>query len=255
MQLKAILLNQSNAVRTSILPEVYQLLNSIPIDHQSVKPYQTNIVEWLKPVIDLSGFSVYPMNGITEGLNWWIGREPRSIAVRSGDYQWVVPRYNHQSTIQYLSVPSAIDGNFIEVPCDQPVSLDLAYVGSTAVRKIDIQPNVEYVFYSLSKSFGVRNVRTGWFFSRRADHKLDDLIFGAKYYNYIAHDIAEAIIGKFPIDYVYSRLNEQQHEVCQELALLPSDSAWLATTYHGDYSKFRRQDTLARICLAPIYKL
>ena len=64
--------------------------------------------------------------------------------------------------------PSSIDGNLKQIIFNTgAVVLDLAYVGSTEIEEIKIGKNVEYVFYSLSNPFGVRNVRTGWYFTRQ----------------------------------------------------------------------------------------
>lgn len=251
--MKDLLINQSSAVRTNVLPEVYSKIKSVEPDFSSVRHYKTDIIEWLKPVVDLTGFYVYPMNGITEGLNWWYDKEQRSVEMATGDYQWITSTIRNNDKIFYQSVPSAIDGNIIEVKRDMPVALDLAYVGSTGVRKIEIPDNVEFAFYSLSKSFGVRNIRTGWFFSRKEDKKLDSLISSAKYYNYYAHDVAECIINNFDIDFVHKFLYHKQIEICRQLDFVPSDSVWLACTTNDDYKKFRRFENKARICLAGVY--
>jgi hypothetical protein len=81
------------------------------------------------------------------------------------------------------------------------------------------------------------------------------LTFSAKYYNYYAHQVAENIISNYDIDYVHNRLYDEQLRVCKELNVTPSDSVWLATSTHNDWSKFRRKDNLARICLAGVFKL
>jgi hypothetical protein len=251
--LKNFLLNQSLAVRTNVLPEVKKVVDAVPVDFSSVRPYKTNIKEWLKPVIDLEEFYVYPTNGITEGLNWWYHTDIRSVSIEVGDYQWIKPRNTQEPYIKYQSVPSSIDGNFRRVCTQSPVALDLAYVGSTKVQKIEIDKNVEYVFYSLSKSFGVRNVRTGWIFTRDQDIRLEALTHNAKYYNYLANDVSETIISNFDIDYIHSKLYREQLDVCNQLGLTPSDSVWLATTQDAEYEKFRRQGSTARICLAGVY--
>lgn len=251
--MKDFLLNQSLAVRTPVLPEVYKVIESIKVDFDSVQEYKTNIKEWLKPVINLSDYYVYPMNGITQGLDWWYHQENRSIYMDNGDYQWIVPRGNiYDDCIKYQSWPSAIDGNFRNLSINT-LALDLAYVGSTKIQKIENTSNVERVFYSLSKSFGVRNIRTGWYFSKYKDKKLEDLTFSAKYYNYYAHSIAETIISNFDIDYVHKRLYNKQKDICSQLELNPSDSVWLATTTNKDYAKFARGGETARICLAGVY--
>ena len=43
--------------------------------------------------------------------------------------------------------------------------------------------------------------------------------------------------------------------MCEELDVTPSDSVWLATSTHDEWSKFRRQGDLARICLAGVFEL
>ena len=252
--MKDSILNLSTAVRTPTLPEVKRTLSSIEFDYDTVEHYQTNIKKWLSPIIDLSEFYVYPTNGITEGLNWWMASETRAIRMREGDYQWVQTQ-GGVGEILYLSCPSSIDGNFVDIPTHVPVALDLAYVGSTEVRHIPMTDNIEYVFYSLSKPFGVRNVRTGWIFTRKEDKRLHNLTYGAKYFNYNAHHIAEKIINSYDINYIHNMFKGQQQLVCNELDLTPSDSVWLATSIHEDYQKFRRKDNVARLCLSGVYKL
>jgi hypothetical protein len=191
-------------------------------------------------------------NGTHTGDVWWMAHETRSIRMVVGDYQWVNPT-NGKDEILYMSSPSSIDGNWRDIPTDIPVALDLAYVGSTKIKKLDLPSNVEYVFYSLSKSFGVRNVRTGWMFTRKKDLKLDALTYNAKYYNYYALQVSEAIIKYFNIDYVHSVYQDQQAHVCQKLNIVASDSVWIATSTDPIYEQFRRNLHNARLCLAGVY--
>lgn len=243
------ILNKSLAIRPPVLPCVLDTIAIIKPDFDRVSEYKTNIVERLKPVIDLTGFYVYPTNGITEGLNWWSGNSQYNIWREQGDYQWVdnITGRMHP-TITYQSIPSAIHGNFVPVRTG-PTVLDLAYVGSTKVVPITLHKDVSAVFYSLSKSFGVRNIRTGWYFTRTPDSRLEGLIGSAKYYNYYAHDVAETIISKFDIDFIHNTLNKYQTKVCDQLNLKPSDSVWLATTTDPLYDKFKRGD-INRVCIA-----
>ncbi len=252
MDKEKVILEQSTAIRTSVLPEVRKVIEIVKPDFDGVKPYKTAIVDWLRPIIDLRGFSVYPTNGITEGLNWWYKSESRSVVCNQYDYQWIKSKNGNVGSITYQSCPSAIDGNFLKPTTDSALALDLAYVGSTSIKPISIGPNVEFVFFSLSKSFGIRNIRTGWLFTRTPDSKLDKLTHSAKYYNYYANDVAEAIISQFDIDYVFNRLHSQQLEVCNKLDFVPSDSVWLATTKNLTYRKFFKGD-IARICLSKVY--
>jgi hypothetical protein len=246
------ILEQSTAIRTAVLPEVRDLISNVVPDVDGVRPYGTSIIEWLRPMIDLSDFNVYPTNGITEGLNWWFYKEQRGVDMLSGDYQWIKPKPGN-GKILYLSCPSSIDGNFCNIPTDIPVALDLAYVGSTKIRPIPIADNVEIVFYSLSKSFGIRNIRTGWIFTRKQDKDLDLLTNSAKYYNYYALDVAEKILNTFSVDYVYKRLCDEQTRICNLLNITPSDSVWLANSESDTYVKFKRNNSTARICLSKVY--
>ncbi len=246
------ILNQSLAVRTNVLPAVRAVVDTIKPDYDSVTPYKTDIIKWLEPIIDLQGYNVYPMNGITQGLDWWYDKEERGVEITPGDYQWIKPTDRH-SNIVYMSVPSAIDGNFRNLPTDVPIALDLAYVGSTKIQHICNLGNIEYVFFSLSKAFGLRNVRTGWLFTKTPDKKLEDLINSAKYYNYYAHNVGETVISNFDIDYVHNSLYSKQSNICSKLDLVPSDSVWIATTENNEYAKFMRNGKTARICLAGVY--
>lgn len=251
MKICSEILALSTAVRTNVLPDVNHAVEGLKCDLDGVLKYSTSIKQWLKPVVDLSNFHVYPMNGITQGLDWWFDKERRSVTMERGDYQWIHPKAGTKR-IHYISVPSAIDGNFVDIPTDVPTAVDLAYVGSTQIKKIELPKNVEYVFYSLSKPFGVRNIRTGWIFTKEPDQRLDAITNSAKYYNYYANTIAEKIINKFDIDYIWKTLIEKQTEVCDEYNFKPSDSVWLATTDNPAYDKFKRGD-VNRLCLAPCY--
>lgn len=252
MDYREVILNQSKAVRTKVLDTVKTVCQSVNVDYEGVKPYSTSVIDWLKPIIDLSEFYVYPMNGITEGLNWWYANENRGVTVLPGDYQWLSSKEGI-GNIVYVTCPSAVTGNFIEVPKEQPVALDLAYIGSTKIQKIEMTNNIEYVFYSLSKSFGIRNIRTGWYFTRRKDSRLDDLCYGAKYYNYYARDISEKIFKNFSLEYIHNILQEQQKNICKKLNVNPSDSVWLANTTNLEYKKFHRTANINRLCLSGVY--
>lgn len=252
--MKDFLLQQSLAVRTFVLSEVRNIVDTVRPDYDSVNHYKTDIIQWLKPIVDLTGFYVYPTNGITEGLDWWWGRSEHNIWSAPGEYQWVDHKRSGMAPhYVYQSIPSAIDGNYRAVDSHVKVALDLAYVGSTSIQKIELHSGVDKVFFSLSKPFGIRNIRTGWYFSRTPDKKREALTDSAKYYNYYAHAVAEAVISNFDIDFVHKSLYNKQKSVCEQLDFKPSDSVWLATTENTEYAKFMRDGKTARICLAGVY--
>ena len=247
---KEYFLDRSNAVRTFCDATIHNIVNNnfTPLIGE-VEQYYTDIKEWLSPVIDLSHYHVYPTNGITEGLNYWMATETRSIIKQQDDYVWVNERDGVDGSILYMSSPSSINGNYVTIPNDIPVALDLAYVGSALPRRIDISNNVEYVFFSLSKCFGLGNIRTGWMFTREPFAPLELLINNAKYYNYPAHHLAEQLICGFDIDYIPSKFKHAQEEISKTYDFTPTDVVWLVTTKDPYYDKFKHGDT-NRICIA-----
>jgi hypothetical protein len=242
----------SKQVKTPLLPEVKKVIDNVQLDLTS-RRYKTKIKKWLSPIVDLSEFYVYPINGITEGLNWWAGTSSHNIWREVGEYEWVDHKTSGMNpATTYQSTPSAIDGNFRASLADGPVALDLAYVGTTAIRPIELTDNVHTVFYGLSKPFGVNGIRTGWLFTRNRDDKLHNLIYNNNYYNYYSTAVAESIIENFSIDFIYKKFYNKQKEICEQFKLTPSDSVFLATTTNEEYKDYVRKD-VARLCLAEYY--
>lgn len=245
-------------IDTFILPEVQAELDTVKPQLNGRMSYNTNIVEWLKPLIDLSGFYVYPVNGITEAINWWQKREERTIQRSKSDYEWVdYDRVKHiRNTVRYVSCPNSFDGNYTDIPTDVPVVLDIAYAGCVPIKPIKMTKNIERVFYSLSKPFGISNIRTGWYFTRRPDVKLKSLHIDAGYYNYCANQYAEHVINTFTLDYVHKELVEIQQDVCRQYDLTPSDCVWLATSTDEKYKDYRRSidSSVARLCITRLIR-
>lgn len=247
------ILNQSLAIRTFPIREVISAVENYQFqDHTAVRVLDTQIVEYLKPYVDLSDFEyVYPVNGITEALNYWQWQETRSIEIAAGDYQWVTG--TPAGEVVYVSNPASYDGNFRDIPDDRPVALDLAYLLSTAPQRIIVTDNVERVFFSFSKCFGLRNYRIGYYFSRKPDQRLQALHQSAKYYNYYSMGLGEHLMNTVDPAVVYRTLEPYQYRICNELDFQPSDAVWLANTQDPVYNKFKRNYT-NRICIADLIK-
>lgn len=238
-------------VNSLLLPEVKDILATVDPKFNGRMPYETKIKDWLSPIIDLSDFYVYPVSGITTAIDWWTLNEKRGIYKYDGDYEWVD---NTGNEVLYISCPSSIDGNHTTIPTDVPVVLDLAYVGTTSITKIPMTKNIEKVFYSLSKPFGIGNVRTGWYFTRRPDIKLHNLTKEAGYYNYCASQYAEILLDNFDVSYIHNAFHDQQISICSEHGLTPSDSVWLSTSKDSKYQEFRRNSAIARLCITKYMK-
>jgi hypothetical protein len=247
------LIQQSLAIRSFPILPVKEIADNHRLTiHDEVKTLKSNITEYLKPYVDLSDFEyLYPTNGITESLNYWMMGETRTIQTRPGDYVWVGGEPSGE--VAYITCPTSYDGNFCEIPKDMPVVLDLAYILSTSVKKLEIGKNVERVFFSMSKCFGLRNYRIGYYWSRTPDRWLEPLHKNAKYYNYYSMSLGEKIIENIPVDLVYNTLKPFQTEICNELNLTASDTVWLATSDDPIYNKFFRNYT-NRLCIADLIK-
>lgn len=242
----------SKQVKTPLLPEVKEIIDNVKVD-LTPRKYKTNIKEWLLPVVDLQDFYVYPMNGITQAIDWWWGTSEYKIWRGVGDYEWVDMKMSGMAPhYTYQSVPSSIDGNFCVIDDGPKVALDLAYIGTTKVQHIELHKGVDTVFYSLSKPFGVNFIRTGWLFTKKRDNKLHNLIYRNNYYNYYATAVAESIINNFPIDYIYNKFYHKQIEICEKYNLKASDSVYMATSTDEIYKDYIRKD-VARLCLAENY--
>ena len=81
----------SLAVRTNVLADVNHAVEGLKCDLDGIYAYSTSIVDWLKPVVDLSNFHVYPMNGITQGLDWWYDKE--RMLRNPWDCEWKYPLF------------------------------------------------------------------------------------------------------------------------------------------------------------------
>ena len=254
MEKKETILKQSTAIRTFPIKKVKEIVDNFKLDnHIEVKPFKSDITYWLSKVIDLSDFPyLYPVNGITEGLNYWYMQEDRKVFRHKDDYVWLPE--SHTGDIIYMSNPSSIDGNLCDIPTNMPVVLDIAHIGScnSGVR-ISVPDNVEKVFFSLSKCFGLRNYRIGYYWSRTPDKQLERLIGSAKLYNYHSMALGEEIIKKNCVYDVHHFLKPIQKKLCDELDLVPSDSVWLATTKNKDYDKFKKGD-INRISLCELMR-
>jgi len=166
----------------------------------------------------------------------------------------------------YVSQPSAIDGNacadfpdFLEATrrAGVEVAVDLAYVGATPqLPRIDLaSPNVRFVFFSLSKIFGVFYHRVGGVLSRSPMLGLE----GNKWFKnifslYLGTSLIRETAGPTVLP---ARYEPVQAEACRLLCarhgipLRASDVILLASTPAGPYpAAFRRGDGY-RWCLTP----
>lgn len=174
----------------------------------------------------------------------------------------------------YLSAPSSIDGNVWEhtdeflksMATHHPqvkVRLDLCYLGTT-VTPFEIKNaglfNVDMIFFSLSKVFGVYYHRIGGVFSK---HKLPGL-FGNKWFkNLFSLQLGTELLKKFNPTQLPQKYSPLQAEAIKELEaclsrsdIQASDVVLLANYEHHwaddvDWEFDHRRGEGYRYCLTP----
>lgn len=215
--------------------------------------------EWLVKAVDTRSLDfAYPTAGITQALQIWLQNEQRQVYRLRGDYLYpsiVSPGIivvddveqvpDSRDCILYLSVPSARDGNypgFLEDLASKSfaLALDCAYLGTAEIREIPIPENVDLLFYSFSKSFGLAPLRVGWLFSKNSISSLECL----NEYGYVPavnFKVTSAIVSEFPLDFCHQWLAEPQERICSEFGLARSDCALLAIGDLNKYGDFERE--------------
>jgi hypothetical protein len=166
----------------------------------------------------------------------------------------------------YVSQPSAIDGNvwpdfadFLREMHNRgiDVAVDLAYVGAVPeLRATDLSlPNVQHVFFSLSKVFGVFYHRVGGMLSRSPMLGLE----GNKWFkNMFSLYLGTSLMRETPDPRTLpSRYRDAQREACRivterhGIPLVPSDIILLASSAPGSYPDAFRRGGRYRWCLTP----
>lgn len=272
---------ESKLLRAPLLSKVSRLLDQLTmkdlvqfpssspqIISQQLESVELKLRDWLLDILELENYRyLYPNFGISQAIENWLVLEKRSVYCLEGDYKWIHylrPNIHICKSLEnipanavlYISNPSTIDGNFLTLwnniqQYDFKVVLDCAYVGTTEKRKIPLSNQVEKVFFSFSKGFGLQNLRMGWTFSQ--DPIPTEQAF--KDYAYISTatlSVTNKIISNLPIDFLYRELFHQQRSVCHHFDLIPSDCVLIGLSNHKDLRDFKRTSSSpARIPLTP----
>lgn len=265
--------------------------------HEPIIDEIVNAYENLIPELNQFNFS-YPMAGSSQGIFHALSKLKtkgiNEIYVLRGEYEGyaeygktlgiktieIDPNKNDISKLKqgywFISNPSARDGNiinneFINNLCDagHKVYLDLAYVGLTHEYKFDVSnKNIEGVFLSFSKPYGVFRFRTGGFtFSRKP---IDSLYANKWFKDVPSLFTALKIVEEITPGKLYSKYKEIQNKIIDHinnatgLELKPSDSFLLAYLQKEDTKKlseeqmqmigpYKRGDNY-RFCLTPYFE-
>lgn len=229
-------------------------------------------LKWVSPQVkgtNLKDFYFYNTAGsseaIRESLASFAASGGKNIFVFQGDYEgykalaeaygittieinrdnWRELANNSIRDPFYLSYPSSIDGNIWEdfeifmefMKKTQPscnIRLDLCYVGTTLEKlNLDLSySNIDMIFFSLSKVFGVYFHRIGGVFSR---HQLPGLEGNRWFKNLFSLYFGIKLLESYPIGYIPQKYIKYQTEIMEELnqsyhpvKFYPSDVIFLA---------------------------
>lgn len=215
---------------------------------------------------------IYVLKGEYEGYGEYgknLGIKAREIDPINDDLEKLEKGY------WFVSNPSARDGNiipneFIEELCDNghKVALDLAYAGSTEPYEFNLgNENVEKIFLSFSKPYGIFRFRIGFTFSREPV----DSLYANKWFKDVPRLMTAAkLVEKVPPGSLVKKYKPVQREIVKEIndefgfGMIPSDAILLGYLPAGranDLSKekvelisnFRRGDNY-RFCLTPYFE-
>lgn len=229
------------------------------------------IREYLEPLIDLTDLRFsYPTNGIHESIDWMCNRL-HQYQVFEGEYRYptFMKRPVHVAkTVSdlkpgislYMSNPFSATGNFDrrydEVGSKNicPIYLDLAFGGTTGPYKLNLYPNVQQVFWSCSKPYGLGLLRAGVRFSRR-EEALQRELMGVGYFNHAIIDVFEEVASQSHVFAKKEMYEDQQKLICDHLNLTPSDSFLLGLSQDSSWDRFKRENGMNRICLTPAYDI
>ena len=224
---------------------------------------------WVSEIIDLSDFQhMYFVNGATDAIHQWHATEKREWQVINGDYTYgrrisqtgelLSLSELSKDRVLYISNPSAIDGNYLDddvidhinsIGC--PVILDMAYVGATKKKTTKLLNNVEQVWFSFSKGWGLAEQRLGLVFSK-TPHQSLEVMYQVDVWNYTGVTIIDKLISNFEVDHIYNLMLKHQIKICYDWKLIPSDTYLIANTVDEEYKERRRNGKNARLCLTPI---
>jgi histidinol-phosphate/aromatic aminotransferase/cobyric acid decarboxylase-like protein len=232
---------------------------------EELKLLQDELIYYLAPIIDLQQFPFfYQINGITDGLNQLaMEYKNKTIKIIPGDYEWMkICRQNTDTSngdVLYITNPHAGSGNYFNdeewnniLDTNSNIALDCAYIGSTPIKPIKINKNVNYVYVGLSKMFGLPSLRAGFVFCKRPSLPLDAFLRIA-YYNFNSVSLTRALIKEFDLDYIHNKYKKEQAEICKMGNVTPADVVYFATTTNPEYDFYKRGN-VNRLCITSYFK-
>lgn len=267
----------SRTVHTIVWQEVSDLFNQLHAQehinfiqnkHNNKQKFAecvSAVKEWLMPIVDLDKFkNVYPTNGTHSALDIWLARETRPVYCLEGEYTYITARNSKVSVVPtvydipagavvYLSNPFSATGSYDDryFEITNPIVLDISYIGTTKPYNLVLTPNVESVYWSVSKPFGLGSMRTGFEFHKNEKFVQRNLL-DAGYFNSFGVEIITQCVKLFGVTEKYTQYQTQYEKICNDNDLICGDSLLLATSQSAEWDHFKRENGINRLPVAKI---
>ena len=232
---------------------------------------QQQVRTFLKPLIELDDLKfAYPTNGIHESIDWMCNNVG-TYQVFEGEYRYTTFMKKPSRIAKtvddiipgvplYMSNPFSATGCF-DIRYDQvckmypecPVYLDMAFVGTTGYHKVNVYPNVQQIFWSCSKPWGLGLLRAGIRFSR-SEELIQKELQGVGYFNHAMKDVFKEVILARSVFGKKQEYQQLQQLICAKFNLEPSDSFLVGLTENEEWNRFKRENGINRVCLTPAYE-
>jgi hypothetical protein len=261
-------------------PKIQEFLNSPSTETSTFASDPTNRLDilrnqWIqgfKLPTEIQSFQgAYFVEGILGGLNFSLAslESDRKIFSFEGEFDYIghvsSSRYfpvlkpgaplpdEAENSVLYFSLPSAIVNSDLNSVFDvaevfKEVWIDLAYLGTSCPSQlIELPTNTHYVFSSLSKPFGVSELRLGMLFSKSRIQVLE-FLKEKHYYNLRSAEIAISLLNNFSPFRCHERNLNAYKRVCESYQLSATDSVLFAMTRSERFQHWRKGSSkLARV--------
>ena len=169
---------------------------------------------------------LYFTSGITDAINVIIPKKKTTILPLEYRYLNLFQSVTlKESGRTYMSYPFSGNGKFLDIPTEQDVILDCAYIFASNMSNVKVIPsNVSKVLFGLSKSHNLPDYRIGWILSKEKIPEFHALQYE---YNYaINGNIKEALTSVLmhQPNFLYNKYKQLFSEMYQSNGVTEGDT-------------------------------
>ncbi len=273
-------------------PEIIQFLDDLQRDYpffredfpSPIGEFKTKFLQsfeqWRKAnphsqVIGIDNWSTYVTSGTTESFTNFLLKYPeRTTYVLNGEYPYhkmvgarTLRDFKELPTNAklILSHPFSATGNThrnlndILYFCTErsiPVLLDCALLYVSQIPPLNIEPFtcIDWVCFSLSKSFSSGRFRAGVLYTKSVEHKIPLQVLNEwSYLNHLSLKIHIQLMLNFSSNFIFNKYRAQQLDLCGKLEVEPSDCVLFGISDNPKYDEYTRSGIINRLCLSKQY--